>query len=230
MIPGSTPGGFVGGDLHILTMDGRTFNDQTPFEQLLFLEEGKPGDPNYLKIVAYTQPAGEDASSLFAVWAFMKQENDITPRWHYVGTGSHFVSSLENNEYMLTFTKNDWSAIGNGGIDMSIDVKSGTFPQTGYWPIGVLAPPVGTPPVHLSQDLMDALNAKNAAYDESHGVHAPAGALDLPIPPMPGMPAPQCANGIDDNGDGLVDAADAGCHLDGNPANGASYDPFINAE
>jgi LPXTG-motif cell wall-anchored protein len=35
---------------------------------------------------------------------------------------------------------------------------------------------------------------------------------------------PQCSDGIDNDGDGLVDAADPGCHSDGNANNAASYD------
>jgi hypothetical protein len=37
-------------------------------------------------------------------------------------------------------------------------------------------------------------------------------------------PPVQCADGVDNDGDGLVDAADGGCHSDGNPDNPASYD------
>lgn len=36
-------------------------------------------------------------------------------------------------------------------------------------------------------------------------------------------PAAQCADGIDNDGDGLIDAADGGCHSDGNPNNSGSY-------
>ncbi len=43
--------------------------------------------------------------------------------------------------------------------------------------------------------------------------------------------APLCSNGQDDgDGDGLADAADPGCHTDGNEANIASYDPDDNDE
>ncbi|MBW3609553.1 MAG: hypothetical protein KY463_14675 [Actinobacteria bacterium] len=37
--------------------------------------------------------------------------------------------------------------------------------------------------------------------------------------------AAQCSDGIDNDGDGLIDAADPGCHTDGDPNNPASYDP-----
>ena len=37
---------------------------------------------------------------------------------------------------------------------------------------------------------------------------------------------PQCMDGIDNDGDGLIDAADPGCHTDGNASNSASYDPL----
>ena len=40
----------------------------------------------------------------------------------------------------------------------------------------------------------------------------------------------QCSDGIDNDGDGLVDAADPGCHTDGDPNNPASYDPNDNDE
>lgn len=42
--------------------------------------------------------------------------------------------------------------------------------------------------------------------------------------------APDCSNGVDDDGDGLVDEHDAGCHTDGSAANAASYDASDNDE
>jgi hypothetical protein len=35
---------------------------------------------------------------------------------------------------------------------------------------------------------------------------------------------------VDNDGDGLVDAADPGCHTDGNANNAASYNPNDNSE
>jgi hypothetical protein len=43
-------------------------------------------------------------------------------------------------------------------------------------------------------------------------------------------PLPQCSDGIDNNGNGLIDANDPGCHSDGNSSNPASYDPNDNTE
>ncbi len=42
--------------------------------------------------------------------------------------------------------------------------------------------------------------------------------------------APQCSDGADNDGDGLVDRADPGCHTDGDPSNDASYDPNDDSE
>ena len=36
---------------------------------------------------------------------------------------------------------------------------------------------------------------------------------------------PACSDGIDNDGDGLVDSLDPNCHTDGNPSNDGSYDP-----
>jgi LPXTG-motif cell wall-anchored protein len=36
---------------------------------------------------------------------------------------------------------------------------------------------------------------------------------------------PQCSNGIDDDGDGVIDANDPGCHSDNDASNSASYNP-----
>jgi hypothetical protein len=41
---------------------------------------------------------------------------------------------------------------------------------------------------------------------------------------------PQCSDGVDNDGDGLIDAADPGCHSDGNASNPASYEPTDNDE
>ncbi|CAA9528387.1 MAG: hypothetical protein AVDCRST_MAG67-4259 [uncultured Solirubrobacteraceae bacterium] len=43
-------------------------------------------------------------------------------------------------------------------------------------------------------------------------------------------PGPQCSDGADNDGDGVIDAADPGCHTDGNPNNPGSYDPNDNSE
>jgi hypothetical protein len=42
--------------------------------------------------------------------------------------------------------------------------------------------------------------------------------------------AAKCANGVDDDSDGLIDAADPQCHSDGNAGNPASYSSTINDE
>ncbi|KND51767.1 MAG: putative hemagglutinin/hemolysin-related protein [Parcubacteria bacterium C7867-001] len=42
--------------------------------------------------------------------------------------------------------------------------------------------------------------------------------------------AAACANTVDDDGDGLIDAEDAGCHTDGDASNGASYSSSDNDE
>ena len=42
--------------------------------------------------------------------------------------------------------------------------------------------------------------------------------------------APQCSDGVDNDGDGVIDAQDPGCHSDGNPNNPASYNPADNSE
>ena len=40
----------------------------------------------------------------------------------------------------------------------------------------------------------------------------------------------QCADGVDNDGDGVIDAADPGCHTDNDATNPASYDPTDNDE
>ena len=40
----------------------------------------------------------------------------------------------------------------------------------------------------------------------------------------------QCSDGVDNDGDGLIDDLDRGCHSDGNPANPNSYVPSDNDE
>ena len=41
---------------------------------------------------------------------------------------------------------------------------------------------------------------------------------------------PQCSDGIDNDGDGLIDDKDPGCHTDGNASNPKSYDPNYGSE
>jgi hypothetical protein len=48
--------------------------------------------------------------------------------------------------------------------------------------------------------------------------------------PAGGETGPQCSDGIDNDGDGLIDAADPGCHSDNNPNNPSSYNPSDNSE
>jgi hypothetical protein len=48
--------------------------------------------------------------------------------------------------------------------------------------------------------------------------------------PAGGETGPQCSDGVDNDGDGLIDAKDPGCHSDNNPNNPASYNPSDNSE
>jgi LPXTG-motif cell wall-anchored protein len=41
---------------------------------------------------------------------------------------------------------------------------------------------------------------------------------------------PQCSDGIDNDGDGVIDADDPGCHTDGDASNPDSYDPLHDSE
>lgn len=41
---------------------------------------------------------------------------------------------------------------------------------------------------------------------------------------------PQCSDGLDNDGDGLIDTLDSGCHSDSNPNNSSSYDPTDSTE
>jgi len=42
--------------------------------------------------------------------------------------------------------------------------------------------------------------------------------------------APECSDGLDNDGDHLVDSNDPGCHSDRDPTNAATYDPYDSAE
>jgi LPXTG-motif cell wall-anchored protein len=45
------------------------------------------------------------------------------------------------------------------------------------------------------------------------------------VAPKGAETGPQCSDGIDNDGDGVIDIADPGCHSDGNANNPASFDP-----
>jgi hypothetical protein len=45
-----------------------------------------------------------------------------------------------------------------------------------------------------------------------------------------GNNATECVDGVDNDGDGVIDRADPGCHTDGNPNNPASFDPNDDSE
>jgi len=49
-------------------------------------------------------------------------------------------------------------------------------------------------------------------------------------PPGGGVHIAQCGDGIDNDGNGLADMLDPGCHVDGNPNNSTSYNPAIVSE
>ncbi|MEA2192642.1 MAG: hypothetical protein QOI73_2763 [Solirubrobacteraceae bacterium] len=49
-------------------------------------------------------------------------------------------------------------------------------------------------------------------------------------PPARETGGPQCSDTIDNDGDGVIDAADPGCHSDNNAGNSASYNPNDNDE
>jgi LPXTG-motif cell wall-anchored protein len=45
-----------------------------------------------------------------------------------------------------------------------------------------------------------------------------------------GNGGPQCSDGVDNDGDGVIDSADPGCHTDGNANNDASFNPNDDSE
>ncbi|MEA2153871.1 MAG: hypothetical protein QOE11_11 [Solirubrobacteraceae bacterium] len=45
-----------------------------------------------------------------------------------------------------------------------------------------------------------------------------------------GNGAPQCSDGVDNDGDGVIDRADPGCHTDGNANNAATFNPNDDSE
>ena len=72
--------------------------------------------------------------------------------------------------------------------------------------------------IHSGPLLTDIVIAESVA--DIHGTPCAA------VPP----PKPQCSDGVDNDGDGKVDAADPGCHSDGNAGNPGSYVPGDNDE
>jgi LPXTG-motif cell wall-anchored protein len=52
----------------------------------------------------------------------------------------------------------------------------------------------------------------------------------LTVAPAKETTGPECSDGVDNDGDGVIDAADPGCHTDGNPKNPASYNPNDTSE
>ena len=77
----------------------------------------------------------------------------------------------------------------------------------------------------------DSFFAVCAAFDR---VPIPSTPTPSPTPtptPTPTTPTPkQCADGLDNDGDGKIDSADPACHSDGNPNNGTTYDPNRDTE
>ena len=67
----------------------------------------------------------------------------------------------------------------------------------------------------------DALDAFVLATGPTAAAKARRPARNRPRPrrPRPAQTAPQCSDGVDNDGDGLIDAADPGCHSDGNANN-----------
>jgi cysteine-rich repeat protein len=70
-------------------------------------------------------------------------------------------------------------------------------------------------------------NDFNAGTGDNVNPDGSADESDVILFKVVNAPSPQCSDGVDnaDAEDTLPDAADAGCHDDGNPANPASYDP-----
>jgi cysteine-rich repeat protein len=216
---------YATGEPHFVTMNGDVFDDQAPWATYHLLQDGKAEDnENYVDIWGYSQPAGEGVTSIRGFWV------TINGTSHYVGPGPYFVPTLENKKYALSFTENPWSSIGGGGIDLAITPKVGlgVAATSGY--AGMLAPNPDKPFVLRSTDDWNALNANFAAFDAKQGLKSDPNSSIPGPPPKPGNPAPQCSDGLDNDGDGMIDAADPGCHLDGDASNPASYDHFANDE
>jgi len=75
---------------------------------------------------------------------------------------------------------------------------------------------------------MDVLNYDN--YDRIDGVELENTYYCVGFNALVQPEAPQCSDGIDNDGDLKIDADDPACHTDGDPGNPISYDPTIDDE
>ena len=223
------------GSPHFISANGNVFDEETLNATYHIFKDGNPAESDeYMDIWAYSQPAGKVpfssdpnliATSIRGIWV------NINGSWNYVAPGPYFTASLENKKYRLTFEENPWSVIGGGGMNMSISQISG-FPGKidQYGPTGFLAPKPGEPVIMYTQESLRKLRVSFDAFDNERGMLSDQNSNIPGPPPIPGSPLPQCGDGIDNNNNGLIDANEPGCHLDGNASNRNSYDVFANDE
>ena len=133
-----------------------------------------------------------------------------------ISGGSQSTGSLNSNSlYSLTCT-------GSGGADSdSVTVNVSSEPVSHLECINNSCANVAGPGVNQCASNADCINPPPITHAECQsgscvsvpgpGVNQCASSLECSGPPPPPPPPPQCSDGIDNDGDGLIDLSDPGC-------------------
>ena len=133
-----------------------------------------------------------------------------------ISGGSQSTGSLNSNSlYSLTCT-------GSGGADSdSVTVNVSSEPVSHLECINNSCANVAGPGVNQCAGNADCVNPPPITHAECQsgscvsvpgpGVNQCASSLECSGPPPPPPPPPQCSDGIDNDGDGLIDLSDPGC-------------------
>jgi LPXTG-motif cell wall-anchored protein len=81
----------------------------------------------------------------------------------------------------------------------------------------------------LVRDALDVFAINSGTSSLVRESTAASEALSV-APSGPETPGPACSDGVDNDGDGVADGADPGCHTDGDAKNPASYNPSDTSE
>lgn len=162
-----------------------------------------------------------------------------------LGIGDVKNCTIENNDQAPSLTLNkivvnnnsgtavesEWILTANGGVSGTLsgsgaagttDVVSGATFSAGTYDLSESGPPTGytasawvcTGGTQLDRDTVTIGLGQNVTCTITND--------DIPLP--------LCSNGGDDDDDGLIDAADPGCHTDFLPGNPGSYNPLGTSE
>jgi hypothetical protein len=176
------------------------------------------------------------ASTTATIWVADHSGCHLTPGWKFQYASSTAPNPGDqvgeaigwntfgptNDQGVATTTITDSNLLGSPRVWVREEMQNGYIPFA-----GVGATTTVSAEMYCAQDVLNYDNYDFIANPKAGNIYScVAWNVKNVTPP----PAAQCSDGIDNDHDGKIDAADPACHTDNDPNNPVSYNPNNNSE